>query len=287
MLADAIRSETYRLLQNRTAVFWSVFFVPIVGLILSTVGLFVVKSKAAQITGGQLPPELSLSGPLDLGQAIASNAGDLANPAILAFLLIGAATLYAGDYRWETWRLISARNNRPNLLLGKVGVLKLLTLAAMVVFLATGAVSEVIKAMIFARPLTFTFGATEAGQFALLFLLSFVRVVQFLMISLLAATVTRSLLAALFIPLVLGVGQFFLGGPFAPILGLEPGDWLTHLLLPGTAFEALQALIKGGTEAAALPDGIMVKAIISLALWSIVPLAAAIAWFSRQDLSKE
>ena len=78
MLADAIRSEAYRLLQNRTAVFWSVFFVPIMGLALSVVGLLVVKSKAAQISGGQLPPELSLGGPLDLGQAIANSAGDLA-----------------------------------------------------------------------------------------------------------------------------------------------------------------------------------------------------------------
>lgn len=287
MLADAIRSEAYRLLQNRTAVFWSVFFVPIMGLALSIVGLLVVKSKAAQISGGQLPPELSLGGPLDLGQAIANSAGDLANPAILAFLLIGAATLYAGDYRWETWRLISARNSRPNLLLGKVGVLKLLSLVAMAVLLLTGAVSEVIKAAIFDRPLTFTFGAAEAGQFGLLFVLSFVRVVQFLMISLLAATVTRSLLAALFIPVVLGVAQFFLGGPFAPLLGLEPGDWLTQLLLPGTAFEALKALVNGGMDASTLPDGIAVKAITSLTLWTLLPLAAAIAWFSRQDLSKE
>ena len=286
MLADAIRAETYRLFQNRTAVFWSVFFVPIVGLFLSTVGLFVVKSKAAQITGGQLPPELSLSGPLDLGQAIASNAGDLANPPILAFLLIGAATLYAGDYRWETWRLISARNNRPNLLLGKVGVLKLLTLAAMLVFALSGVLSEVAKSVIFVRPLIFTFGATEASQFGLLFLLSFVRVVQFLMISLLAATVTRSLLAALFVPLVLGVGQFFLG-QMSPMLGWAPSDWLTQLLVPGLAFDTLKAIIQGGMEAAAMPDGLAIKAITSLAVWTLVPLAAAIAWFSRQDLSKE
>ena len=286
MLADAVRSESWRLLKNRTAVFWSVFFVPIVGLILSTISFFLIKSKTAQINGGQLPAELSMVGPLDLGHAITNNAGDLANSAILAFLLIGAATLYAGDYRWETWRLISARNSRPNLLLGKVGVLKLLTLVAMLVFLATGALSEVIKAGIFARPLTFSFGAAEASQFCLLFLLCFVRVIQFLMISLLAATVTRSLLAALFIPLVLGVGQFFLG-QMSPMLGWAPSDWLTQLLVPGLAFDTLKAIIQGGMEAAAMPDGLAIKAITSLAVWTLVPLAAAIAWFSRQDLSKE
>lgn len=285
MLADAIRSESYRLLQNRSALFWSVLFVPIVGLALSITGSVLIKSKAEQLAG-KLPPEVAMGGPLDLGHAIASNAGDLANPAILAFLLIGAATLYAGDYRWETWRLISARNTRPVLLLGKVGVVKLLALSAMLVFLLIGSISDVARGMIFGRPLTFSFGAEQAGQFALLFLLCFVRVIQFLMISLLAATVTRSLLAALFIPLVVGVGQFFLGQA-APALGLEPSDWLAQLLMPGLAFDTLKLLVKGGMEAASMPDGMLIKALVSLVVWSLAPLAAAIAWFGRQDLSKE
>ena len=285
MLADAIRSESYRLLRNRTAVFWSVFFVPVMALVISIIGQLVVQSKAVKINGANLP--LDLGGPLDLGQALVSSAGDLANPAILAFVLIGAATLYAGDYRWETWRLISARNSRPNMLLGKVGVVKLLTLAAMLVFLLAASMADVAKAAIFDRPMTFTFGAEQAADFALLFLLSFVRVVQFLMISLLAATVTRSLVAALFVPLVLGVAQSFLGGPLAGPLGLEPGDWLTQLLVPGMAFDTLKALIQGGMAAAAMPDGLALKALTSLALWTLAPLAAAIGWFSRQDLSKE
>lgn len=284
MLADAIRSETYRLLQNRTAVFWRVFFVPIAGLAISIISQLVIQSKAVKINGANLPVELGA--PLDLGQALASSAGDLANPAILAFVLIGAATLYAGDYRWETWRLISARNSRPNMLLGKVGVVKLLTLAAMLAFLLAASMADVAKAAIFDRPMAFTFGAEQAADFALLFLLSFVRVVQFLMISLLAATVTRSLLAALFVPLVIGVGQFFLG-QMSPMLGLAPTDWLTQLLVPGLAFDTLKAFIQGGMEAAAMPDGLALKAITSLAVWSLVPLAAAVAWFSRQDLSKE
>ncbi len=284
MLADAIRSESYRLLRNRTAVFWSVFFVPVMALVISIIGQLVVQSKAVKINGANLP--LDLGGPLDLGQALVSSAGDLANPAILAFVLIGAATLYAGDYRWETWRLISARNSRPNMLLGKVGVVKLLTLAAMLVFLLAASMADVAKAAIFDRPMAFTLGAEQAADFALLFLLSFVRVVQFLMISLLAATVTRSLLAALFVPLVLGVGQFFLG-QMSPMLGLAPTDWLTQLLVPGLAFDTLKAFIQGGMEAAAMPDSLALKAITSLAVWSSVPLAVAVAWFSRQDLSKE
>ena len=285
MLADAIRSESYRLLQNRTAVFWSVFFVPVMALALSIAGAFLIKTKAEQLAG-ELPPGLATSGPLDLGVAFANNAGGLANPGILAFLLIGAATLYAGDYRWETWRLISARNTRPVLMLGKVGVMKILALAAMFVFLLTSSIADIARGLIFDRPFTFSVGLSQAADFGLLFVLSFVRVMQFLMISLLAATFTRSLLAALFIPLVVGVAQFFLGEA-APALGLGPDDWSAQLLMPGLAFDTLKTLIKGGMEASTLPDGVMVKAVTSLALWSIVPLAAAVAWFGRQDLSKE
>jgi ABC-2 type transport system permease protein len=38
------------------------------------------------------------------------------------FLMIGAAAILAGDYRWETWRLLTPRNTRQNLLLAKLVV---------------------------------------------------------------------------------------------------------------------------------------------------------------------
>ena len=40
-------------------------------------------------------------------------------------------------------------------------------------------------------------------------------------------------------------------------------------------------------RAAALPDGILLKAWVSVGLWTLVPLAGALAWFRKQDLSKE
>ena len=45
MLADAIRAETGRLLQNRTAVFWSVVFVPLISLGLATASFLFIRSK--------------------------------------------------------------------------------------------------------------------------------------------------------------------------------------------------------------------------------------------------
>jgi len=286
MLADAIRSETWRLLQNRTAMFWSIVFVPVISLVLAIGGFLFLQSKmdGAMQT---LPPELKLNArAVDLGQSLVDAAGALAHPGVLAFLLIGAATVFAGDYRWETWRLITARNSRPNLIMGKAGAVKLLTLAGLALLLIASMGADVAKGLIFGRSFAFGFGGDEARSFGLLALLSYVRVVQFLLLSLLAATVTRSLLAALFVPLVIGVGQFFLA-KMSPLFGWQMGDWATMLLFPGEGYELLKILVQGGMEAALIPAGAAWRALTGLALWSFAPFFLALWWFQRQDLSKE
>lgn len=285
MLADAIRSEAYRLSRNRTVLSWSLIFVPVVVLTFSIGGAF-FDAKVERMAE-QLPPELAAANSvLDLGATLVSTAGQLANPALLAFLLIGAATIFAGDYRWETWRLISARNNRANLIMGKAGAVKLMTLTGLLLFLIAAVIGAVAKGLILDRDLVFRFGGEEARTFGLLFLLAYVRVIQFLLLSLLAATLTRSQLAALFVPLVVGVAQGLLVTA-TPILGWSPVDWQTLLLFPGAAYETLQAIVVGGVPAAVLQDGIAWRAIASLALWSFVPFGLTLWWFGRQDLSKE
>ena len=289
MLVDAIRAEGFRLSKNRTAVFWSVVFVPILSLALSVLTSLVLKGGQTKLLEGANSPELAemmSRATLDLGAAILSAAGSLANPLVLLFVLIGAATLYAGDYRWETWRLISARNSRPNLILAKLAVVASLALAAMVFMLIGSLVENLMRAGIFGRSLTFALTGDQLGQVFALSGLSWLRIVQFTMVSLLAAVVTRSLLAALFIPMVLGVAQFFTPQLLGP-MGVAPDAWLAVLLNPAMAADAFKAVITGGTAAAALPTGLALKAGVSLGLWTVAPLAGALAWFQRQDLSKE
>lgn len=285
LIADSIRSEAYRLSRNRMAVFWSVGFVPVLFLALGFVANLVMKAKSEELTAKV--PELNMPpGPLDLGLELVRGVANLANPIVLLFVLIGVATLYAGDYRWETWRLITARNSRLNLLLGKVVVAAGLTVVGLAAWMIAGVIGDVIKAAVFERPLAFTFGGDEAGRLGLAALLTWARVMQFTMMALLAAVVTRSLLAALFVPLAVAIGQFFLM-QFMGVVSLEPGDWIAQLLMPGLAADMLKALIQGGPAAATAPDGVAIKAVTSLALWLLWPLAAALAWFQRQDLSKE
>lgn len=290
MLVDAIRAEGFRLTKNRTALFWSALFVPILSVAIATLTSFVLRGAETRLLGDdKAPPEITdmlARGTLDMGEALVSAAGSLANPLVLLFVLIGAATLYAGDYRWETWRLISARNSRSNLVLAKLGIVTALALAAMVFMLIGSAVENLIKAAVFERTLAFTLSGDQIGQAFGLTGLSWLRIVQFTMVSLLAAVVTRSLLAALFIPLVVGVAQFFTPQILMP-MGIMPDAWPAMLLNPAGATDAIQAMIVGGEAAAALPAGLALKAWISLGLWTAVPLAGALAWFQRQDLSRE
>ncbi len=292
MLADAIRSETYRFTRNRMAVFWSILFVPVLFLTIGTAVQFFTKARMAEMSEA-LPPELTAeggplaaSGPLDLGQGLLAQAGDFANPIVMLFVLIGAAIIYAGDYRWETWRLTSARNTRINLVAGKVALVFGVVLAALVTWLVFGMIGELIEGAIFERPLTFTFADERPGQFVGLIGVTVARVMQFTMIGLLAAVMTRSLLAALFVPMVVAIGQFFLMQAM-PLLAWTPGDVQAHLLIPGLSHDSLKLLLQGGPDAAAAPDGLAWKAITGLAVWTVIPLAGALAWFSRQDLSKE
>ncbi|WP_291837093.1 ABC transporter permease subunit [Brevundimonas sp.] len=290
MLADAIRAENFRLLKNRTTLLWSTVFVPVMGLIFGAVGIFVMKASEAKITSDtKMPPqvlELMSSTPINVVESIAENAGKLDNPALLLFVLIGAATIYAGDYRWETWRLISARNSRANLLLGKLAVTAMLALAAMGLMLVGGLFETLIRASVFTRPLTFGLTGELFGQLLAGFGLSWLRIVQFTMMGMLAAVVTRSLLVALFVPLVVGVAQFFTPQILAP-MGVMPDAWLSVLLNPGAAMDALKLAVIQPEGAPPLPDGMLLKSVLSMTLWTLVPLAGALAWFNRQDLSKE
>lgn len=290
MLVDAIRAEGFRLSRNRTALFWSLAFVPILSVAIGALTNFVLKGSETKILGDEkMPEELKAAlgrGTLDMADAMVTAAGNLANPLVLLFVLIGAATLYAGDYRWETWRLITARNTRVNLLLAKLAVVALLALSAMGFMLVASVIENLIKAAVFERSLTFSLTGAMTGQFLGFAGLSWLRILQFAMMGMLAAVVTRSLLAALFVPLVFGIAQFFTPQMLGP-MGVMPDAWLSVLVNPGAATDAIQAAIAGGVRAAALPDGLLLKAWVSLGLWTLAPLAGALAWFRRQDLSKE
>jgi ABC-2 type transport system permease protein len=290
MWADATRAEAFRLIHSRTTWFWSVVFLPILTLVFGVLAAWVMKSNMERLAADtDAPPELKamlVSGPMNLGESLLQSAGNLAGPGLLLFTLIGAATVYAGDYRWETWRLLRPRNGRIPLVIGKVLVVTGLSLIAMVVLTAATMSSEVIRGVIFNRTLGFSLDGSEIGTLFALWGLAALRVSQFLMLGLLAAVATRSLMAALFVPLAVGVAQF-LAPNLLGAMGQAPDSWIVLLASPGAALGALQGLLDPTAVALADPGLLPLKAWLSLLGWTVLPLAGALVLFHRQDLSKE
>ncbi len=302
MLADAIRSEGYRLARNRTTMFWGVLFIPLVVAIGGALFNWFNKvqgDRAMAAAGVEIPADMG-SESLNFADGVIAASAVGANGVVLVFSLIVAAALYAGDYRWETWRLISARNSRLNLILGKVATMGVLVLAGLILFQIAMVLFGLSQAVVTQRPLGFETEAGRMGEAAGLAAMAWLRIMQYAMLSLLAAVVTRSLLAALFIPFAVGFAQSLLQSLGLGFLGWEAMDWQAILLMPGAAFDTLKLAIspEGNPLAAAMaqagvpsppapPRDEVIKAATSMALWTLVPFAAAIAWFQRQDLSKE
>ena len=287
MLFDALKAETYRILRNRMTILFSVVLVPLLFAVGSIAYHIISESRGGELAA-KLGVNIASSQPLNIAEAFMMAADRGANGAVLVFMLIAAATVYAGDYRWETWRLISARNDRTSLILGKVGTMKVLALATMGLFLIASIVYLVAQATIYERPMSFSLGAAEAGDAVVLAVLSFIRIIQFGLVALLTAVLTRSLLASLFVPWVLGFGQSILGQiPVMMLLGLKPSDWTSQLILPGLAYDTLKGMVVPGITSIPGVENAMLPALSGLALWTIAPLALAILWFRRQDLSKE
>jgi len=222
--------------------------------------------------------------PMNMANGLMSATANVANPLALLFLLIGAASLYTGDYRWETWRLISARNGRAPLLLGKVLTFAALAVVAMIVLTIGAMIEKAISASMLGRAMTFDASDGQIDKAFALFGASGLRILQVTMLSLVAGVLSRSLLAALFVPIVLSIAQIF--APFALAgMGLETDGWLAFLINPGQGYDVVSAALKGGAQAPAAD--LVTRGWVTLAIWIAAPLAAALAWFQRQDLSKE
>jgi ABC-2 type transport system permease protein len=58
-------------------------------------------------------------------------------------------------------------------------------------------------------------------------------------------------------------------------------------MLPGLAYDTLKGMVVPGITTIPGVENAMLPALVGLALWTLVPLALAILWFKRQDLSKE
>jgi ABC-2 type transport system permease protein len=271
MLADAIAAEGFKLLRQRGAVFWG-FCVPPLGVLGFNLALNTWLSL-------HLP---ALPG-VDLGQQVIRSLGLGGSTMLQIFVAVGASSIFGGEYRWETWRLLTPRNSRLNLLLAKLAIYALA--AAMTLLLLAGAaVLESLYAALLGARLALP-GAGVAVTAIPVFLASWAELLVLGAVVAFAATVSRATTAALMTGICFSILQtigMLLVHPFE-----APLRWFAAL--PGMDAYLLRAWASGEPVAPGVtadPAKALPAALFLLA-WMLLVGGAALAHFQRQDLPRE
>ncbi|MBO9710278.1 MAG: ABC transporter permease [Caulobacter sp.] len=272
MLVDAIAAERFRLLRDRAALFWGFAFVPLAALAFSLAGdIFVRLAFHRTIPGATT----------DLANRALGAVAGAAGPVQALFLLIGAAAIVAGDYRWETWRLLAPRNSRLNLLAAKLLVFTEASawslLLTAVCALAGGLFSSVFNAAPLVAPASET---AFLGQFAGVFLITWLEMLLIGSLACLVGVVTRSTMGAVIAGLVVVVVQSTVAAAIA-----GPPVWKS-LAVPAYAAGILKTFL--AAPAGMRPDGEpALLGLVLLIAWLALLTIAALLLFKRQDLTKE
>lgn len=275
MLTEAIAAERFRLLRDRSALFWGFCFAPIMGFLLSL--------------GGDLFLRYAIKKPLPgvgiglLDQVIKALAGGASTFGAL-FLMIGAAAVLAGDYRWETWRLLTPRNTRLNLLLAKLFVIGEAVFWSLALTAALSAAAAVLGAGISGKALSLSMFDRDLFDVLGVLAITWLEAMTLAALAACVGVLSRSTLGVV----IACLGVRFVQTVLASSLRLmEPGPPSWKLLaIPVYDADLLRATVlapsmtgeAGGSAGAAL---------VVLVAWTVLLAAGAVVLFRRQDLTKE
>ena len=275
MLTDAIAAERFRLLRDRSALFWGFCFAPIVGFLLSLGGdlflRFVIRKPMPGLVVGLLD---------QVTKAVSDGASTFG----ALFLMIGAAAVLAGDYRWETWRLLTPRNTRQNLLLAKLVVVGEAVFWSLLLTAVLSAAAGVFGSIINGKALTLS--TLDRNLFDVLGVLA-VTWLEAMTLAALAACIgvlSRSTMGVVIACLGVRFVQTILTGTLQMLAQGQPSWKLLAIplydanLLRATLLDPSMLGRASGSAGAAL---------IVLAAWAAALTAGAVFLFRRQDLTKE
>ena len=203
------------------------------------------------------------------------------------------AVVFAGEYGWNTWKLVIPHRSRASLLAAKFAMIFLLFLAAFALTAALSLLFTWLEEIVRGRPIPDGVTAGAILQAQGIAALSGLAPFLFTLASIsLAAVLTRSMVAALVIGIVLAtIEQLFVKlGPFlssyAPSL-----IWGLYHALPGYHLDNLESWIADGVaERTAFPDGRVVAlgwttSLAIAAAWIAALTAGTFAAFKRQDIN--
>lgn len=272
MILDALRAELYKLSRNGWSTFWAFGFMPAFALASGLIEQGVVHLHLGDVIPYAAPLEDSLKGMAMLSNSI-----------FQLCAIAGAAILFGGEYRWETWRATLTRNDRIPVMLAKLIAFAILISASLLL----ASLARLIVGLVDAA---FTGAArwppVGAGDIVLAHLIGF------------SATLLQVMVTASFVMLVCVLSRAMTAGIVAGLLvlvaievasirGNAGGDPI-WTLFPNVAAAAIRQLGERTLgEADTLLHGFALPGLASLVLWFLAFAATALALFTLQDLSKE
>lgn len=269
MIGQAFNAEIFKLSRNRWTLFWAFGFMPVFGLVSGLIEETAVRAYVGDVLPYANPIRSAFDG-----------LGTMQSSIFQIFAIVGAAILFAGEYRWETWRAILPRNDRTAIMFAK---LALFALAAAACILACGLGRWIVglyDAMLTGEAQS---PANPVSGLLVGFAAAFLQIMVTGALVMLVSVVSRSLMAAIVGPLVMLVAVDLSAIRFR----LETGElWLAAL--PNFAGRAMREL---GLAQMGEPDAIglhlAAPGAIAMMAWTALLTIAAIVVFQRQDLSRE
>jgi ABC-2 type transport system permease protein len=281
MLPDAIAAESYKFLRDRSALFWGFFAVPLgmvlFNLVLETYQVLHSSSAAMRISPG-------FAGKLEMGPQILQGLGLAGSSFFQIFYVAGAAALFAGEYRWETWRLLVPRNSRANLVGAKFAVYAM-ACAASLLALGVGAALGTLYSSLLNGIAPSLPGLAFPAQVAGVFLASLAELLVLGAFTALVAIASRAMIGALL------VGIFFSFAQGIAMVLVHPWEAPLRFFayLPSMSATLLRAWASGQEIAPGVfadPARLLPAALFLLA-WMVTLMGATIALFQAQDLPRE
>jgi len=277
MLTDAIAAEGYKFRRNQSVLFWGFAFVPLAVLVFNLMLETYLGLHNPGIVGRR-------AGEVALGPQILHGIGLAGSSFAQIFFVAGAAAIFAGEYRWETWRLLAPRNSRINLLAAKFAVYAM-ACAASLAGLGLGALLQtvygaVLNGMTMAMP-----PAAFGGQLLGLFLATWA---ELLVVGVFTAAIavagramTGALLAGIFFSFAQGIAMAIVHPWEAPLRYFA--------MLPAMCAYLLRAWASGQQIAPGVfaDPALLLPASGFLLLWIAAGGAVAAALFQAQDLPRE
>jgi len=282
-MLDAIRAETLKLTRHKAS--WFLVWLYPIGLTLALVAVLV-----SSLVSPEPPEPQGLNEWLEGTTVAWMIPGELVGRYLMGAFVIVA---FAGEYGWNTWKLVVPHRSRSSLIAAKYATVSGLFAIAFLLAAIIGIVGSFVVDVVSGDPLPA--GITAGGLLAVhskAALAALPPALITLGYASLAAVLTRSTIAALVIVIVAGALEqiLFNGGPFlstkAPAL-----IWFLYHVLPGYHLENLGSWIGQGTAlSVAFPSGGTVAlpwsvSVGAVAAWAAGLIGLTFAAFRRQDIN--